>query len=86
MVLASTNLVKKKNAKSVIWNYFGAHRTNEGLPVEGDHDKLICCFCRKVVLAKQGNITNMLQHLKEPHSFLYIEASQLILKRCNPSK
>jgi len=55
----STGLTRKKNAKSVVWDYFGIRVGEDGLPVPGEEQKPICRSCGKAVLAKGGNTMNL---------------------------
>ena len=64
-------LVKKPNASSVVWNYFGLEAKESGIPKE---HKPVCCTCKRSVPTKGGNTSNLMSHLKEHHAELYIEA------------
>ena len=70
------NLARKKHAKSVVWDYFGIRVGEDGLPVPGEEQKPVCRSCGKVVLAKGGNTTNLLTHLRDHHPQLHAEATQ----------
>ena len=74
------NLTRKKHAKSVVWDYFGIHVGEDGLPVPGEEKKPVCRSCGKVVLAKGGNTTNLLTHLRDHHPQLRVEATQALSK------
>ena len=77
------NLARKKHAKSVVWDYFGIRvgedglpvPGEDGLPVPGEEQKPVCRSCGKVVLAKGGNTTNLLTHLRDHHPQLHVEAT-----------
>ena len=74
----STGLTRKKNAKSVVWDYFGIHVGEDGLPVPGEEQKAVCRSCGKAVLAKGGNTTNLLTHLRDHHPQLHVEAMRIL--------
>ena len=73
----SGSLGRKKNAKSVVWDYFGIRLEHGGLPIRGEEQKLICRSCGKVVLAKGGNTTNLLTHLKDHHPQLHVQPGKM---------
>ena len=77
------NLARKKHAKSVVWDYFGIRVGEDGLPVPGEEQKPVCRSCGKVVLAKGGNTTNLLTHLRDHHPQLHVEATRALSK--NPA-
>ena len=74
----STGLTQKKNAKSVVWDYFGIRVGEDGLPVPGEEQKPVCRSCGKAVLAKGGNTTNLLTHLRDHHPQLHVEATRVL--------
>ena len=55
-------LVSKSGTKSVVWDFFGLELGKDGKPV--DDGSAICRSCRKRVLAKHGNTSNLLAHLR----------------------
>ncbi|KAM4604202.1 E3 SUMO-protein ligase ZBED1-like isoform 2-T2 [Polymixia lowei] len=59
------DLISKPRSKSSIWMYFGLKADAKGQPF--NTDEIICRLCRKVVLAKGGNTTNLRSHLKRRH-------------------
>ena len=59
--------------KSVIWNYSGVKGNESGKPVKEDIDKPVCKLCKKPVLAKRSNTTNLFHHLQEYHPDAYSE-------------
>lgn len=59
------DLVSKKNASSPIWQYFGFKAGENGEPK--DLNEAICRLCRKQVMTKQGNTTNLRSHLRVHH-------------------
>ena len=56
----ATNLVKKKNAKSIVWNYFGLKGDKNGNALKEHDDRPVCRTCNKSVLCKGGNTSNLL--------------------------
>lgn len=55
-------LVWKKGASSVVWNWFGFKVSDL------DQQTVLCKFCRRIVLAKGGNTSNIFYHLKTLHA------------------
>ena len=74
----SGSLSRKKNTKSVIWDYFGIRIGDGGIPVRGEEQKPVCRSCGKVVLAKGGNTTNLFTHLRDHHPQLHVEATRVL--------
>ena len=70
----SLNLVKKKNTKSVVWNYFGIKADENGVQIPGEDTRPICRTCHKAVLSKGGNTANLFVHLRDGNPALYKEA------------
>ena len=58
-------LVSKKNTKLAVWKHFGFKANDEGKPK--DEDTAICRHCQKTVVAKGGNTSNLLTHLRNHH-------------------
>ena len=77
------NLVKKKNTKSIVWNYFGIKADENGVQIPGEESRPICRTCHKTVLSKGGNTSNLFVHLRDGHPALYKEATKTQAK---PSK
>ncbi|XP_076001615.1 uncharacterized protein LOC142994688 [Genypterus blacodes] len=59
------DLVVKPRSKSSVWQYFGLKADERGRPV--NTREVICRLCRKIVLSKGGNTTNLRRHLKRRH-------------------
>ena len=59
------DLICKPRSKSLVWMYFGLKANGKGQPL--NYDEAICRLCRKVVLAKGGNTTNLRSHLTRRH-------------------
>ena len=68
-------LIKKPSTKSVVWNYFGLQADECSKVLTEREDKPVCRSCQKTVLAKGGNTTNLLTHLRDHHPDLYVEAA-----------
>ena len=68
-------LVSKENSTSLVWNYFGFKAGEDGKPINSE--KAICRVTsgctKKPVLAKGGNTSNLLTHLKRHHPKQYAE-------------
>lgn len=62
-------LVKKKGGSSVVWNWFGFKISDL------DQQTIFCKLCRRVVLAKGGNTSNLFTHLKTMHVHQYEECT-----------
>lgn len=67
------DLISKPRSKSLVWMYFGLKADEKGQPLRTD--EAICRLCRKIVLAKGGNTTNLRSHLKRRHRADFIEQS-----------
>ena len=63
-------LVKKPNATSIVWNYFGLEANKGGTPKPDKNP--ICRSCKRSISAKGGNTSNLMAHLKEHHTELYV--------------
>ena len=74
---SSRSLVSKPGTKSVVWEYFGVWSENGKIVDDGI---AVCRSCRRNVVAKQGNTSNVLSHLRTRHSKLYCEVS-MAMKR-----
>ena len=68
------HLVRKPNCKTVAWNYFALESNENDNPIKEKEDKPVCLACKKIVLAKGGNTSNMLTHLRDHHTELYAKA------------
>ncbi|XP_015243699.1 PREDICTED: uncharacterized protein LOC107093257 isoform X1 [Cyprinodon variegatus] len=65
------DLISKPRSKSVVWTYFGLKADENGQPLNSG--EAICRLCRKIVLAKGGNTTNLRSHLKRRHQADFCE-------------
>ena len=66
----------KKNTKSVVWVYFGLTADEKGVPVPSEEHRPVCRMCKKAVMCKGGNTTNLFAHLRDAHPELHKEAIQ----------
>ena len=66
----------KKNAKSVVWVYFGLTADEKGVPVPSEEHRPVCRTCKKAMMCKGGNITNLSAHLRDTNPELRKEAIQ----------
>ena len=69
-------LLKKPGVKSLVWDYFGVKKSTNGGIV--DDGTATCRECRRSVVAKHGNTSNLLSHLRNHHSKTYSEVTQLM--------
>ena len=58
-VTEATDLVKKKNAKSIVWNYFGLKADGNGIALKEHKNRPVCRTYNKSVLCKGGNTSNL---------------------------
>ncbi|XP_028254541.1 uncharacterized protein LOC114431018 [Parambassis ranga] len=67
------DLISKPRGKSIVWLYFGLKADEKGRPLNSE--EVICRLCRKIVLAKGGNTTNLRSHLKRRHRADFFETT-----------
>lgn len=72
---SAPTLIRKSNAKSPAWDYFGLRVDEKGKVVKCTADKPICKKCGREVPAKGGSTTNLFRHLEDHHPKLYDEVS-----------
>ncbi|XP_067354334.1 E3 SUMO-protein ligase ZBED1-like isoform X2 [Channa argus] len=65
------DLVSKPRSKSIVWLYFGLKADERGQPLNSG--EAVCRLCRKIVLAKGGNTTNLRSHLRRRHRADFFE-------------
>ena len=75
-------LVKKSGTKSVVWDFFGLAQGRDGKPI--DDGSVICRSCRRRVIARSGNTSNLLAHLKANHPKIYSEAKESMSTKERP--
>lgn len=66
------DLISKPRTKSSAWLYFGLKADEKGQPLNSE--EAICRLCRKIVLTKGGNTTNLRSHLKRHHPADFLDA------------
>lgn len=67
------DLITKPRSKSIVWLYFGLKADEKGQPL--NHGEAVCRLCRKIVLAKGGNTTNLRSHLRRRHRADFLETT-----------
>ena len=72
----ASELVPKRNTKAPVWEYFGLEKDKDGATV--DDGRFTCRICRRKVLARNGNTSNLTAHLRNSHPRTY---SQLTTKQ-----
>ena len=75
-------LVKKSGTKSVLWDFFGLEQGRDGELI--DDGSVICRSCRRRVIARSGNTSNLLAHLKANHPKIYSEAKESMSTKERP--
>ena len=76
---ADGNLVKKPGSKSLVSDYFGVRVDINGKPI--DNTRVVCRSCRQTVLAKSGNTSNFMAHLRVNHSRIHSELQNAMKRR-----
>ena len=69
-------LLRKAGVKSLVWDYFGVKKSTSGGIV--NNGTATCRECKQSVVAKHGNTSNLLSHLRNHHSKTYREVTQLM--------
>ncbi len=64
-------LVVKRGATATIWNWFGYKKS------DAEQTTVICKICRKTVVTKSGNTSNLFHHLKHKHKPEYEECLKI---------
>ncbi len=64
-------LLVKRGATSTIWNWFGYRKS------DAEQTTVICQICRKTVVTKSGNTSNLFHHLKHKHKPEYEESLKI---------
>ena len=63
---------RKRNTKSCAWEHFGLKTTEDGKPVEDG--SAVCRYCKRTVIARNGNTSNLFSHLRTRHPAKYVVA------------
>ena len=69
----------------IIWKYFNGLQVNENVLQEME-DEPMCGACKKRIRTESGNTSNLLSHLRDHHSDLYMEASKGVHSKGESSK
>ena len=72
-IAETLQLVRKKNTRSPVWDYFGLKADENGEPIPDLMHSPVCKQCGKNVAASRGNTTNLFSHLRDNHTELYNE-------------
>ena len=64
-------VAKKGHTTSVIWNWFGYLKSDK------EQANVKCKLCRRIVLSRTGNTTNLFYHLKKYHNKEWYESMSL---------
>lgn len=75
----SGDLVSKKTSTSAIWQHFGFRPNDKGEPV--NTDEAVCKICMKIVIARDGNTSNLRTHIRINHP---LTAARMDLDPPNP--
>ena len=78
----SAGLLPKPGTKSAIWQYFGLKADEDGEVV--DDGKAFCRICSRGVMARSGNTSNLMAHLRNNHKPLYSQLRTSV--PCKPTK
>jgi len=81
--MSDSELVPKIGTKSVVWEYFGLERGVEGWPI--DDGSVVCRSCCRRVLARNGNTSNLLAHLKANHAKIHSEVKAAMSNKVKTS-
>ena len=63
---------RKRKTKSCAWEHFGLKTTEDGKPVEDG--SAVCRYCKRTVIAHNGNTSNLFSHLRTRHPVKYVVA------------
>ena len=74
----SKELVPKPKTTSAVWQYFGFIANEEGRPK--NEQQPICKLCKKTVLSRGSNTSNLFAHLRANHP-----STHQLIKKAKPS-
>ena len=66
-----SELIAKSGTKSIVWDYFGLERRPDKKFI--NDGKVICCTCRRHVMARHGNTSNLLAYLRTSHAKIHAD-------------
>ena len=72
----SSSLVSKKKVVSPVWDHFGLQADSEGKVIEEEAEVAVCRKCHNHVLARGGNTSNLISHLRVHHPMLHSQVLQ----------
>ena len=72
MSATDEDLVHKEGTRSLAWRYFGLRKGSDRRGI--DDGEVICRSCRDIVIACNGNTSNLFAHLSAHHKMLYATA------------
>ena len=61
--------MSKENTRSLAWRYFGLRKGSDRRGI--DDGEVICRSCQDIVIARNGNMSNLFAHLSAHHKTLY---------------
>lgn len=67
------SVIAKSRGKSLVWMYFGLKADAKGRPL--NNGQCVCRLCRQIVMAKNGNTTNLRSHLRRRHRAKFSSSS-----------
>ena len=68
-IVPAAELVTKPGTKAPVSEYFGLEKYKNGTVI--DDGRVVCQACRRKVLARNGNTSNLSSHLRANHAKLY---------------
>ena len=71
MIAPVAELVTKPGTKAPVWKYFGLEKDKNGTVI--DDGCVVCRACRKKLLARNGNTSNLSSYLWANHAKLYTQ-------------
>ena len=70
--------------KSIAWDYLGLERGPDGKPI--DDGKVICRTCRRREMARHGNTSNLLAHLRTSHAKIHADVKAAMSTKATCTK
>ena len=70
-IAPAAELVTKHGTKAPVWEYFGLEKDKNETVIDDGH--VVCRACRRKVLARNGNTSNLSSHLRANHAKLYAQ-------------
>ena len=63
------SILAKPKTRSPVWEHFGLEANEKGWPAKSD--KAVCWLCKKLIVTKGGNTSNLQAHLKNHHPLVF---------------